>query len=168
MKLARLRQMRETIGQLDRIVKEERRELAWSRQGHRSAGRSGRGSAIVEPGWEAILHDQKVAVLDTETAKQENGEATRKKAGVAIRGREVDIRARTGKLALDPAFATLEPPHLKQAAFRLGDAVTYLGKTDLFEALGEVRGSSRLIQKRERSTEGSDRGCRTRRGEGRV
>ena len=31
MKLARLRQMREALGQLDRIVKEERRELAWSR-----------------------------------------------------------------------------------------------------------------------------------------
>ena len=31
MKLARLRQMRETLGQLERIVKEEKRELAWSR-----------------------------------------------------------------------------------------------------------------------------------------
>jgi hypothetical protein len=31
MKLARLRQMRETLGQLERIIKEERRELAWSR-----------------------------------------------------------------------------------------------------------------------------------------
>jgi len=31
LKLARLRQMRETLGQLERIIKEERRELAWSR-----------------------------------------------------------------------------------------------------------------------------------------
>jgi hypothetical protein len=31
MKLARLRQMRETLGQLERIIKEERRELNWSR-----------------------------------------------------------------------------------------------------------------------------------------
>src|SRR5262249_48241823 len=31
MKLARLRQMRETLSQLERIIKEERRELAWSR-----------------------------------------------------------------------------------------------------------------------------------------
>ena len=31
LKLARLRQMRETLGQLERIVKEERRELGWSR-----------------------------------------------------------------------------------------------------------------------------------------
>ena len=31
MKLARLRQMREALAQLDRIIKEERRELAWSR-----------------------------------------------------------------------------------------------------------------------------------------
>jgi hypothetical protein len=31
MKLARLRQMRETLGQLERIIKEERRELTWSR-----------------------------------------------------------------------------------------------------------------------------------------
>jgi hypothetical protein len=31
MKLARLRQMRETLGQLERIIQEENRELAWSR-----------------------------------------------------------------------------------------------------------------------------------------
>ena len=31
MKLARLRQMREALGQLERIIKEERRELTWSR-----------------------------------------------------------------------------------------------------------------------------------------
>ena len=37
MKLARLRQMRETLGQLERIVKEERRELAWSRKAMESA-----------------------------------------------------------------------------------------------------------------------------------
>ena len=45
LKLARLRQMRETLGQLDRIVKEERRELGWSRfaieqrKAERAAGR---------------------------------------------------------------------------------------------------------------------------------
>ncbi len=32
MKLARLRQMRESLGQLERIIKEEKRELTWSRQ----------------------------------------------------------------------------------------------------------------------------------------
>src|SRR5262249_7117243 len=31
MKLARLRQMRETLGQLERIIKEEKRELLWSK-----------------------------------------------------------------------------------------------------------------------------------------
>ncbi len=37
LKLARLRQMRETLGQLERIVKEERRELGWSRFAMRAA-----------------------------------------------------------------------------------------------------------------------------------
>src|SRR5581483_8484172 len=32
MKLARLRQMRETLAQLDRIINEEKRELSWSRK----------------------------------------------------------------------------------------------------------------------------------------
>jgi hypothetical protein len=57
MKLARLRQIRETLAQLERIIKEERRELAWSRsavdqQAELAALRDRRA------GLEAIVRDQ--------------------------------------------------------------------------------------------------------------
>ena len=41
MKLARLRQMRETLGQLERIINEEKRELSWSRKAVERPGRAG-------------------------------------------------------------------------------------------------------------------------------
>lgn len=50
MKLARLRQMRETMNQLERIIKEERRELAWSRSAaERQAGRNPPDARAGEP-----------------------------------------------------------------------------------------------------------------------
>jgi len=146
MKLARLRQMRETLSQLERIIKEERRELAWSRTAVDQQAELG---ALRErrTGLEAIIHDQKKVFLDTESAKQSDNEATRKEAGDANRGRELDIRERTGKLALDPLFVTLQPPYLKPAVLRLGDAATYLGRTDLGAAFGEEMEALDLLQK---------------------
>jgi len=146
MKLARLRQMRETLGQLERIIKEERRELAWSRT---AVDQQAELANLRErrTGLDAITLDQKKVLLETEDAKQSDNEATRKEAGDANRGRELNIRERTGKLALDRLFATLQPPYLKRAVLRLGDAVTYLGTTDLTAALGEELSALELLQK---------------------
>ncbi|MFI5461550.1 MAG: DUF4175 domain-containing protein, partial [Isosphaerales bacterium] len=133
MKLARLRQMRETLGQLERIIKEERRELAWSRT---AVDQQAELASLRErrTGLEAIMRDHGQVVVDTRAAQKADSETTRKEAGDAIRAHELDIQKRTGKLASDPLFATLQPPYLKQADPPLGDAVTYLAKTDLAEA----------------------------------
>jgi len=146
MKLARLRQMRETLGQLERIIKEERRELAWSRT---AVDQQAELANLRErwTGLEAVILDQKKVVFDAESAKESDNEATRNEAGKALRGRELDIRERTGKLALDPLFVTLQPPYLKPAVLRLGDAVTYLGTTDLGAAFSEELNALELLQK---------------------
>ena len=64
LKLARLRQMRETLGQLDRIVKEERRELGWSRFAMEQRKRLERFTAR-RPDLEALVRDQQAVIADT-------------------------------------------------------------------------------------------------------
>ena len=74
MKLARLRQMRETLGQLDRIIKEERRELAWSRSAverqkelERLKGR--------KTDLEALVRDQEAVIDDTRDSARKDDDA---------------------------------------------------------------------------------------------
>ena len=64
LKLARLRQMRETLGQLDRIVKEERRELGWSRFALGQSKRLARYTTR-RPDLEALVRDQEAVIADT-------------------------------------------------------------------------------------------------------
>src|SRR5947209_20633731 len=64
LKLARLRQIRETLAQLDRIVKEERRELGWSRFAI-DQRRAKEKLAARRPDLEALARDQKAVLADT-------------------------------------------------------------------------------------------------------
>ena len=70
LKLARLRQMRETLGQLDRIVKEERRELGWSRFAMEQRKRLERFTTR-RPDLEALVRDQQAVIADTKNDVEE-------------------------------------------------------------------------------------------------
>ncbi|AGA28203.1 DUF4175 family protein [Singulisphaera acidiphila] len=132
LKVARLRQMREALSQLDRIVKEEKRELGWSRFAIEQRKGLDRLAAR-RPDLEALARDQKALVADTKNAPP-NGDAV-KEAKAAIREREVKIRNTANALATDPLFADLQPPHLRRADAHLGDAVSLLEGTDVDAAV---------------------------------
>jgi hypothetical protein len=146
MKLARLRQIRETLAQLDRIIKEERREMTWSRtavdqQAELERLRSRRTDL------EALVRDQKTVIRDTRAAAPAEGQAATKEAREATREREAGVRKTAAKLAADPLFAGLQPPHLKQADPHLGDALTYLSKPDADAAVGSEERALDSFQK---------------------
>jgi hypothetical protein len=133
LKLARLRQMRETLGRLERIVKEERRELGWSRFALEQRKRLARITTR-RPDLEALVRDQQAVIADTKnTSKTSEGSA--KDVPAAIRGREAKLRNAVAALANDPLFADLQPPHLRRADAQLAEAVTYLEGTDLSAAV---------------------------------
>src|SRR5207237_95078 len=67
LKLARLRQVRETLGQLERIVKEERRELGWSRFAIEQRKTLERVSAR-RPDLESLVRGQEAVIADTRDA----------------------------------------------------------------------------------------------------
>lgn len=135
LKLARLRQMRETLGQLERIIKEERRELAWSRG-------AVEGKALAETlrsrraDLETLVRDQeRVVEITADLEDQEAGARRDEAKGQAI-DRERDVQTRAAALADDPVFAAGAPPYLKQADPHLGDASTYLEAGDPGSAAG--------------------------------
>ena len=129
LKLARLRQMRETLGQLERIVKEERRELGWSRFAMEQRKRLARFTTR-RPDLEALVRDQQAVIADTKNTSK-NGEESAKDARAAIREREVKLRNAATALATDPLFADLQPPHLRRADAQLAEAVTSLEGADV-------------------------------------
>jgi hypothetical protein len=133
LKLARLRQMRETLNQLERIVKEERRELGWSRFAIEQRKRLERFTAR-RPDLEGLVRDQTAVVADTKKASHDADDAA-KEARAAIRGREVKLRNAESALASDPLFADLQPPHLRRADAHLADAVASLEGTDVDAAV---------------------------------
>jgi hypothetical protein len=128
LKLARLRQMRETLAQLERIVKEERRELGWSRFALEQRKRLARFTTR-RPELEALVRDQQAVIDDTKNASKGEGAAA-KDARTAIRGREEKLRNAAAALATDPLFADLQPPHLRRAEAQLGEAMTSLDGAD--------------------------------------
>jgi hypothetical protein len=133
LKLARLRQMRETLGRLERIVKEERRELGWSRFAMEQRKRLARITTR-RPDLEALVRDQQAVIADTKnTSKTSEGSA--KGVLAAIRGREVKVRNAAAALANDPLFADLQPPHLRRADAQLAEAMTSLEGTDVSAAV---------------------------------
>jgi hypothetical protein len=126
LKLARLRQMRETLNQFDRIVKEERRELGWSRFAMEQRRRLERFTTR-RPDLEALVRDQQAVIADTRKASKNQDEPA-KNARAAIREREVKLRSAETALANDPLFADLQPPHLRRADTHIAEAVTSLEK----------------------------------------
>ena len=134
MKLARLRQMREALAQLDRIIKEEKRELAWSRAADEQQAELAKIKNR-RPDLEGLVQAQKDVIADSKLAGKKEGEADRKAGREANRDRETNLRASAASLAADPLFAALAPPHLKQSDPHLGDAVTHLGTTDVDSAV---------------------------------
>ena len=146
MKLARLRQMRETLAQLERIIKEERRELAWSRsavEGQKELeALKGRKTDL-----EALVRDQKAVIDATRDSARKDDDAAKKAARAATGEREAGIRKAAAALAAEPPLAGLQPPYLKQADPHLGDAVTHLGTTDVDAAVAAEEQGLDLFQK---------------------
>lgn len=128
LKLARLRQMRETLGQLERIVKDERRELGWSRFAI-DQRRSREKLAARRPDLEALARDQKKLLDDTQAlaAKKEKDD-DRKSEKAALRDREATIGKAVSALARDPVFADYQPSQLRKADVHLNEATAELGR----------------------------------------
>jgi hypothetical protein len=133
LKLARLRQMRETLGQLERIVTEEKRELGWSRFALAERKRLERFTTR-QPDLETLVRDQESLIADSKSAAK-SGDKAAKDARAAIRDREVKLRSAAAGLATDPLFADLQPPHLRRADAQLADAVKSLEGADLNAAI---------------------------------
>lgn len=134
LKIARLRQIRETTGQLDRIVKEERRELGWSRFAidQRKAREK---LAARRPDLEAIGRDQKAVVADTRAIPPGGDAADRKTARAALRDREVALGKAAAALATNPLFADFQPSELVKVDAHLTDAAARLDGDDLAAAV---------------------------------
>ena len=112
LKLARLRQMRETLGQLERIIKEERRELGWSRFAvdQRKAKEK---LAARQPDLEALVRDQKTVVDDTRALSTEKAGDRADGTGGAARSRGGHRQGRLGprrrsRVRRLPAVATAQ------------------------------------------------------------
>ena len=95
LKLARLRQMRETLSQLERIVKDQRRELGWSRFAvdQRKAKEK---LAARRPDLEALARDQKKVVDDTRALSAEKSGDSRAVTGGTTRSRGCHRQGRLG------------------------------------------------------------------------
>ncbi len=145
MKLARLRQMRESLGQLERIIKEEKRELTWSRKAEEQQAELARLKQKRND-LEALVRDQKAVVSDTNEAIPKAGGAAPQEKREALRIRETAVRKKTAALAADPLFAGLQPAHLKQADPHLGDAETHLGTTDSRAAVAAEERALELLR----------------------
>ena len=125
LKLARLRQLRETLNQLDRIVKEERRALGWSRFAIDQRQARARLSAI-KPDLEALARDER-SVLDSTRAPEPDRPA--------VRERVATVAKAAAALAANPLFANFQPSELRKADALLGDALARLDGDDLAAAI---------------------------------
>jgi hypothetical protein len=126
LKLARLRQMRETLGQLERIVKDQRRELGWSRFAI-DQRRSREKLAARRPDLEALARDQKKVLDDTRALAPEKT-SDQKAARATLRDREAAIGKAASALAGDPVFADYQPSQLRKAEVHLNEATAELGR----------------------------------------
>ncbi len=144
MKLARLRQMRETMAQLERIIREERRELAWSRTADEQQAEAAK-LAPLRTKLEALARDQR-AVVEAGRAEVAKGADASAEAREASRAKEAEIQKQAAELAADPLLANLQPPYLKQADPHLGDALAHLKAADARSALGSEEKALELFQ----------------------
>ncbi|MGC8642494.1 MAG: DUF4175 family protein, partial [Isosphaeraceae bacterium] len=135
LKLARLRQMRETLSQLDRIVKDQRRELGWSRFAVEARDAKERLAAR-RSRLETLARDQRKVVDDTRGLAAWKSEDT-VKGKADLRDRETAIGKAATALAADPVFADFQPSQLRKAEGFLAEATEELsqGGKDLTGAL---------------------------------
>jgi hypothetical protein len=145
LKLARLRQIRETLTQLDRIVKEERRELGWTRFAIEQRKSLERLTAR-RPDLAALVRDQESVLADTKEAVTKETDAA-KTVLVSVRERETKVRKAVAALAVDPLFADQQPPHLRRADTPLADAVSHLDGTKANEAAASEDQALDLLRK---------------------
>ena len=100
LKLARLRQIRESLGQLERIVKEERRDLGWSRFAV-DQRKARERLAARRPDLEALARDQAAVLADTKAIPPDREADARRKRWPALKGLR-DREAALGKVRLGP------------------------------------------------------------------
>lgn len=122
LKLARLRQMRETLAQLERILKEERRALGWSRSAIEQAKRRERLLAR-RPDLDSLRREQEALLAATKDAAED--------VRAALSERQSKLRKTTNALADDPLFADQQPAHLRKADSHMGDALGALEEPDV-------------------------------------
>jgi hypothetical protein len=134
LKLARLRQMRETLAQLDRVVKEERRELGWSRFAIEQRKRLERFQTR-RPDLEGLVRDQEAVIADTKKASGDKNDVAQG-GRAAIREREVKLQSAAAALANDPLFADLQPSHLRRALTQIAEAASSLEGANVALAAG--------------------------------
>ena len=145
MKLARLRQLRETANQLERIIGEERRELAWSRQAVEIQNDAAK-LADLKAKLEALVKDQKAVVDETRRAV-EKGDDLPAEARDASRSKEMDVQKRAAELAEAPPLADLQPSFLKEADPHLADAESHLKGGKTREAATSAETALTLLQR---------------------
>ena len=145
LRLARLRQIRETLGQLDRIVKEERRQLGWSRfavdQRRARERLAGRRADL-----EALGRDQAALAADAKAIPSGGDAPARKQAARPILDREDRLRQAASALADDPIFAEYQPSQLRKAGGLLDDAATRLGAGDSAEAVAPAEQAAEVLR----------------------
>ncbi len=132
LKLARLRQMRETLAQLDRITKEQRRELGWSRFALDQRKRLDRVTAR-RPELETLVRDQETIIANLKSVSKDKDQKA-KDARSAIAARETKLKNAVTALAADPLFADLQPPYLRRADSSLSEAAATVEKADITAA----------------------------------
>ncbi len=146
LKLARLRQIRETMGQLDRVVKEERRALGWSRFALDQRQAKDK-LAAVRPDLEALGRDQKTVLGDTKAlAASPTAPAERKPARAALREREGNLAKAATALALNPLFADWQPSELRKVDGHLSAASAHLDSDDLAGATAAEERADTVLQ----------------------
>ncbi len=128
LKLARLRQLRETTNQLDRIVKEERRGLGWSRFVGEQRQRLTRFTAR-RPDLQALVRDQETLIAEAKKLPDKKTDAA-PEVNPSLQQRAVKLRTAVAALATDPLFADLQPPHLRKADAPLADTAAALAVSD--------------------------------------
>jgi hypothetical protein len=128
LKLARLRQLRETTNQLDRIVKEERRGLGWSRFVGERRQRLTRFTAR-RPDLQALVRDQETLIAEAKKLPDKKTDAA-PEVNPSLQQRAVKLRTAVAALATDPLFADLQPPHLRKADAPLADTAAALAVSD--------------------------------------
>ncbi len=142
LKLARLRQIRESLGQLERIVKEERRELGWSRFAIEQRKARERLAAR-RPDLEALIRDQAAVLADTKAIPK--GEETAKKR-LAAAVREINVGKVTAALAADPLFADFQPSQFRKADAHFTDAASRLDGGDVAQAVAAEEQAAAVLR----------------------